>query len=49
MSDHNRAGLLAYEAGLQRQVQAMPANTDAEREARMLTWVRGMRNYNPPS
>lgn len=43
------APLLAYEANLQRQVQGMPANTDAEREARMLAWVRGMRNYNPPA
>lgn len=41
--------LLAFEANLQRQVTAMPANTDAEREARMLAWVRGMRNYQAPS
>lgn len=41
--------LLAFEANLQRQVQGMPANTDAEREARMLTWVRGMRGYQAPS
>jgi hypothetical protein len=43
------APLLAFEANLQRQVQGMPANTDAEREARMLAWVRGMRNYQAPS
>lgn len=41
--------LLAFEANLQRQVQGMPANTDAEREARMLAWVRGMRGYQAPS
>lgn len=43
------APLLAYEANLQRQVQGMPSNTDAEREARMLAWVRGMRSYQAPS
>jgi hypothetical protein len=41
--------LLAFETQLQRQVQGMPANTDAEREQRMLTWVRGMRGYVKPS
>jgi hypothetical protein len=41
--------LLAFESNLQRQVQGMPANTDAEREARMLAWVRGMRSYQAPS
>lgn len=41
--------LLAFESNLQRQVQAMPANTDAEREAKMLAWVRGMRTYQAPS
>lgn len=40
--------LLAFETNLQRQVQGMPANTDAEREARMLAWVRGMRGYTAP-
>jgi hypothetical protein len=40
--------LLAFETNLQRQVQGMPANTDAEREARMLAWVRGMRGYQAP-
>jgi hypothetical protein len=43
------APLLAFESNLQRQVQAMPANTDAEREAKMLAWVRGMRTYQAPS
>lgn len=41
--------LLAFENNLQRQVAGMPANTDAEREARMLAWVRGMRTYQAPS
>ena len=40
--------LLAFETTLQRQVLAMPANTDAEREARMLAWIRGMRCYVAP-
>jgi hypothetical protein len=37
--------LLAHEANLQRTVLAMPSSTDADREARMLAWVRGMRSY----
>lgn len=37
--------LLAYESNLQNQVNSMPNVTDADREARMLTWVRGMRKY----
>jgi hypothetical protein len=37
--------LLAYESTLQGQINAMPNNTDADREQRMLAWVRGMRNY----
>jgi hypothetical protein len=41
--------LLAFENNLQRQVNSMPANTDAEREAKMLAWVRGMRTYQAPS
>lgn len=41
--------LLAFEDNLQAQVQAMPANTDAEREARALAWIRGMRNYQAPA
>lgn len=39
--------LLAFEANLQRQIQSMPANTDAERENRALAWMRGMRQYRP--
>jgi hypothetical protein len=38
--------LLSFESGLQSTVRGMPNNTDADREARMLAWVRGMRNYN---
>lgn len=41
--------LLAFENNLQRQVGGMPANTDAEREARALAWMRGMRTYRAPS
>ena len=37
--------LLAFEANLQRQVQGMPNVTDADREARALAWIRGMRQY----
>lgn len=37
--------LLAFEANLQRQVQGMPNVTDADREARALAWMRGMRQY----
>ena len=37
--------LLAYEAGLQRTINGLPNVTDADREARMLAWVRGMRQY----
>lgn len=38
--------LLAFEANLQRTIQSMPSTTDADREARMLAWVRGMRSYS---
>lgn len=38
--------LLAFEQNLLQQVQGMPSLTDADRENRMLTWVRGMRRYN---
>jgi hypothetical protein len=41
--------LLAFETNLQRQVQSMPANTDAERDQRALTWIRGMRQYQAPA
>jgi len=37
--------LLQYENNLQQQVDAMPNITDADRENRMLAWVRGMRQY----
>jgi hypothetical protein len=37
--------LLAFESNLQRQVSGMPNVTDADREARMLAWTRGMRQY----
>lgn len=37
--------LLAYEGNLLNQVGSMPNVTDADREARMLAWVRGMRKY----
>jgi hypothetical protein len=39
------APLLAFETTLQQQVRSMPGITDADREARMLAWVRGMRQY----
>lgn len=39
------APLLQYENSLQQQVDAMPNVTDADRENRMLAWVRGMRQY----
>lgn len=40
--------LLAFEKSLQATVQAMPANTDADRNNRMLAWVNGMRQYQRP-
>lgn len=40
--------LLAFEQGLQSTVQAMPNNTDADRNNRMLAWVNGMRQYQAP-
>lgn len=39
------APLLAYEQNLLNQVNGMSNVSDADREARMLTWVRGMRQY----
>jgi hypothetical protein len=39
------ASLLSFEQGLLNQVGSMPNVTDTDREARMLAWVRGMRNY----
>lgn len=40
------APLLAYEGNLQSRIQSMPNVTDADRENRMLTWVREMRKYS---
>jgi hypothetical protein len=37
--------LLAFEQNLLNQVSAMANVTDNDREQRMLTWVRGMRQY----
>ena len=37
--------LLSFETGLQSTINSMPNVTDADREARMLAWVRGMRGY----
>lgn len=37
--------LLAYEANLQRTIMSMPNTTDADKDARALAWIRGMRNY----
>lgn len=37
--------LLSFEQSLLGTINSMPNNTDADREARMLAWVRGMRNY----
>lgn len=41
--------LLSFESNLQRQISAMPNITDADREARALAWIRGMRGYTKPS
>lgn len=41
--------LFQHIANVQRTVQAMPSNTDAERDNRMLTFIRGMRQYRKPS
>jgi hypothetical protein len=38
--------LLAFEQNLLNQVSGMPNVTDADRENRMLAWVRGMRGYS---
>lgn len=40
------ASLLAFEGNLLNTVSSMPNVTDTDREARMLAWVRGMRQYN---
>lgn len=41
--------LLSYIAGGQSRLASMPANTDAEREARMLFFIRYMRGYQKPA
>lgn len=41
--------LFNHIANLKRTVDAMPSNTDAEREARALTFMRGMRQYRRPA
>ena len=41
--------LLAYVAGGQSRLSSMPANTDAERKARMNFWFDYMRGYQAPS
>lgn len=40
------APLLAFEQNLLNTVGSMPNVTDADRENRMLAWVRGMRTYS---
>ena len=42
------APLLAYVAGGQSRLSSMPANTDAERKARMNFWFDYMRGYQAP-
>ncbi|PYO45019.1 MAG: hypothetical protein DMD33_00825 [Gemmatimonadetes bacterium] len=42
------APLLAYEANVQNKVRGMANVTDGDREARMIQWVRDMRNYKKP-
>lgn len=37
--------LLQYEANLQAQISQMPNVTDADKEARALAWIRGMRGF----
>lgn len=37
--------LFQYEAQLESQIHSMPNNTDADAEARMLAWTRGMRQF----
>jgi hypothetical protein len=39
------APVLAFEQNLLNQINSMPNITDADREARMLAWVRGMRGF----
>lgn len=37
--------LLPFEANLQSQIAQMPNVTDADKEARAIAWMRGMRNF----
>jgi homoserine acetyltransferase len=37
--------LLPFEANLQQQINQMPNVTDADKEARAIAWMRGMRNF----
>jgi len=39
------APLFQYMANLWQQVDSMPTTTEADRENKMLAWVRGMRQY----
>ena len=41
--------LLPFVDNLRNQVRSLPANTQADREQRMLAWSRGMRQYRKPS
>ena len=41
--------LLPYVDNLRTTVRALPNNTQADREARMLAWSRGMRQYRKPA
>jgi hypothetical protein len=40
--------LLQFEQGLQATIDSMPNVTDADRNARMLAWANGMRQYQAP-
>lgn len=41
--------LLPFVDNLRNTVKSMPANTQADREQRMLAWSRGMRQYRKPA
>lgn len=43
------ASLLRFEQTLQQQVRGMDSSSYAAREARMLAWARGMRNFKKPA
>lgn len=42
------SSLLSYEQALLGRLATMPQNTDAERDARALFWIQGMRGYVKP-